>query len=180
MHTRLPWIYGPRTPRPILPRVWAPAHRRPIEVVILAPYRRLAVHWTGGRHVLHFPAACPTCPVHPDVVEHGYAAALVRYARPGQAEVSEWTHGVAQLTERPLLHCAYRGTDPWIYTLSRNGGPASMVTVERRPCDRHVWLQGISFDPSQTLERLYGCRWKDAEGRVTGLHVDPRSKGGAS
>ena len=178
MHTELPWIEGPRTPRPALPRVWAPRPGRPVDCVILAPFRRLAVHWTGVRHYLHFPDCCPTCPQFPEVVEHGYAAALVRFARPGLVEVQEWEHGVVQLSEGPLSKVVYRSSDPWIYTLRRNSGAKSMISTERRECSRHVWLLGRAFDPSPTLARLYGERWKDATGLAGRLVADRHAKGG--
>jgi hypothetical protein len=178
MHSDLPWITGPRTPRPVLPRVWAPAHRRPLDVVILAPFRRLPVHWTGLRHALHFPGSCPHCPAYPTWEEHGYAPALVRWADGSNAEVQGWEHGVAQLTQGPLATVVYRPSDPWIYTLTRNGGPSSMVSTERRECSRHIWLQGRPFDPSPTLERLYGSRWKDATGAAAKLLEDRHAKGG--
>jgi hypothetical protein len=179
MHGNLPWIEGPRTPRPVLPRVWAPSPRRPLECVILAPFRRLPVHWTGVRHVLHFPGACPNCPQWPTFEEHGYAAALVRWATAAEAEVQGWDHGVVQLTQGPLTKVVYRSSDPWIYTLRRNGGAASMVSTERRECQRALWLQGKPFEVAPVLERLYGCAWRDGAGRGAKLLENRTGKAGA-
>ena len=146
MHSHLPWIEGPRTPRPVLPRVWAPSHRRPLDVVVLAPFRRLPVHWTGARHMLHFPDTCPNCPIYPGWEEHGYAPALVRWHEPGLTDLDRWEHGVAQLTQGPLSKVVYRSSEPWLYTLRRNGGASSMVSTERRECSRSVWRLGKPFE----------------------------------
>jgi hypothetical protein len=180
MHSDLPWIEGPRTPRPVLPRVWAPRRNEPIEAVILAPFRRLGVHWSGQRHWLHFPGECAGCHRFGPWTEHGYAVALCRIASKRFAEVEGWVHGVVQLTEGPLSKVVFRATDPWIYTLSRNGGTTSMVSTERRECPRQLWLQGRPFDPSPTLERVYGARWKDATGLADRLVADGHAKGGPS
>ena len=166
MH-KLPWVDGPRTPRPPLPRVWAPRQGKPLECVVLGPIRRLAVHWTGERHQLHFPEVCPACGfTSAPWSEHGYAPALLRYVGHPSEEVSTFATGVIQLTEGPLTHVVYRTPSPWLYTLRRNGGSASMITVERVECPKTLWPHCKPFDVSETLERLYGLRWKDAAGKL--------------
>lgn len=178
MHIQLPWLEGDRTPRPPAPRIWVPRLDRPLEVVPLAPVRRLAVHWIDGRHFLHFPDSCPSCASSAQVSEHGYVAALVRWCT-DDSGVAPWIHGVAQLGEGAQLTVVYRSSDPYVYTLRRTRSTRGPVEVTRRSCPREVWLTGRPFDTAPTLERVYGLRWKDATGLAGRLVADRHAKGGS-
>lgn len=160
MHIALPWVEHPRAPRPTQPRVWSPRLDQPIEVVVLAPYRTIYVHWYCGRHWLHFDGVCPTCRQVGEYTEHGYASALVRWCT-DDSGASPWIHGVAQLTEQPLKTVVYRDNNPWVYTLRRTRASNGPVEVTQRPCPRDVWLIGRPFDPTPVLQRLYGSCFRD-------------------